>query len=489
MIEIIAIIFAIWLIILIFIKRKGKKYNLELAGPIIMWKTEKGKQFIEKISKKRFWKYYGNLSIIICVLAMIFTSLIILWNLYMSFKISPQRAPSPRLIIGIPGINPVIPIGYGIIALAIAIFIHEFSHGILARHGKIKVKSLGLLFLIFPIGAFVEPDEEELKKTTKIKRSRIFASGPASNIILALICLLLIAFVLAPSISPKLEGTVITTNAYGIKQWSLINEINGDQNIISKWQSIMPGSFCNLSYIYRNAKYETRILKGIYVMSTESNSPAEGKISKGAIIYAINGELLDNVKEFFDIMENTSAGEIVQISFYYNDTFYNSSIVLADKYEFIKNEEYKGKGFLGVRVVGLENIAININEFGNIYSPIKSNFLSFLALPFTGLSPPPSSLACLFTQSSCFWVIYNIIYWIFWLNFAIGTFNALPAIPLDGGYIFKDGISYIISKITRLKKDKLEKISSLLTTASSILILICIISIILIPRLRAFISF
>ncbi|MCD6331405.1 MAG: site-2 protease family protein, partial [Thermoplasmata archaeon] len=164
------------------------------------WKTEKGKRFIDSVAKKKLWKFYGNISIFICIVAMIFTTAIIIWNLIIAFKIPPQRAPSPRLILGIPGINPVIPIGYGILALAIAIVVHEISHGILARYGKIKVKSLGLLFLIVPIGAFVEPDEEQIKKTARKIRSRIFSAGPASNIVLAIVCILILSFILAPSI-------------------------------------------------------------------------------------------------------------------------------------------------------------------------------------------------------------------------------------------------------------------------------------------------
>jgi len=35
--------------------------------------------------------------------------------------------------------------------------------------------------------------------------------------------------------------------------------------------------------------------------------------------------------------------------------------------------------------------------------------------------------------------------WIFFLNFAIGTFNLLPMKPLDGGYLFENLLSYVVS--------------------------------------------
>ena len=49
-----------------------------------------------------------------------------------------------------------------------------------------------------------------------------------------------------------------------------------------------------------------------------------------------------------------------------------------------------------------------------------------------------------------FWILTNSLYWIFWINLMLGLTNVLPAVPLDGGYIFKDGMDYML---TRLRKD------------------------------------
>ena len=90
-------------------------------------------------------------------------------------------------MIGLPGLNPVIPLWYGILALVIAMVVHEFSHGILSRVADVKVKALGLLMFIFPVGAFVEPDEEEMKNMKKWERMRLYAAGPGSNMVIAII--------------------------------------------------------------------------------------------------------------------------------------------------------------------------------------------------------------------------------------------------------------------------------------------------------------
>ncbi|MEM3841263.1 MAG: site-2 protease family protein, partial [Candidatus Micrarchaeaceae archaeon] len=86
----------------------------------------------------------------------------------------------------IPGID--IPLAAGILALALMLIIHEFSHGILAKNAKVKLKSIGLVILgIIPMGAFVEPDEKEVLKLDRVKQTKIFAAGISANFIAMLV--------------------------------------------------------------------------------------------------------------------------------------------------------------------------------------------------------------------------------------------------------------------------------------------------------------
>ncbi|KAA0006129.1 MAG: peptidase M50 [Thermoplasmata archaeon] len=480
------IIFGIWVFLMYLTKVKGGEH-FTLVGPLIMWKTGKGKKFIDRIAKRKFWKGYGNAAIIITVIAMILTSLLVIWNVIISLKMPPQNAPSPRLIIGLPGINPVIPIGYGIIALAIAIIFHEFSHGILARAGKIKVNSLGLLFLILPIGAFVEPDEEQLMKVKRMKRARVFAAGPSTNIIIAIISILLLAFIFSPSIEPKENGIIAANNFENVERWSIISSLNGKviDNITSfekASNNMEAGKFYNITYFKNGKIHSEKYLHGIIVIDTISKSPARNVIDKGSVIYKINGIEMNNITVFENFMNTTHADQKINISCY-NGNFYNRSIVLANKYKFTYDEKDRGKGFIGIMVADISNIVVPSSYYPNLYNPFKTNFLFFIALPFRGLSPFPKEIMPLYNvpMATIFWPLLNFFYWIFWLNFALGTFNALPAIPLDGGYIFKDGVGYIIE---RMKFKKADKITSYVASAISTIVLLAIFSILLIPHLR-----
>ena len=58
--------FIIWAVALIF-NNKLSKYGFEIDFPIIMWRTERLRGFIKRISDKspRFWKYFMNFGIFI----------------------------------------------------------------------------------------------------------------------------------------------------------------------------------------------------------------------------------------------------------------------------------------------------------------------------------------------------------------------------------------------------------------------------------------
>jgi len=60
------------------------------------------------------------------------------------------------------------------------------------------VKDSGLIFFLFiPIGAFVELDEEELKKASPSSAGRILAAGAGSNFAVAVLALILMLLIVS----------------------------------------------------------------------------------------------------------------------------------------------------------------------------------------------------------------------------------------------------------------------------------------------------
>ncbi len=50
-----------------------------------------------------------------------------------------------------------------------------------------------------------------------------------------------------------------------------------------------------------------------------------------------------------------------------------------------------------------------------------------------------------------FWIA-NLLLWIGWINLYAGLFNCLPAVPLDGGHIFRDLVQSGFERVVNVQK-------------------------------------
>ena len=395
-----------------------KKYNISLFGPIIMWRTKRGRKLLDKLSRRRtFWRLYGNLAIAICTLSLLFMFLILVLGAYTAVTIRTEIVPPQNMLV-LPGINPIIPLWYGIFALAIAIILHEFTHGILARRVKIKLKSLGVLLFIIPIGAFVEPDEKDMEKVSRRDRSRIFAGGLTTNIIFGLLCAGIFSWGFMGSLEPMEDGVLV---------------LNVTDGFPAKEAGIEPGMIISdIEYVDPN----------------------------GTVVEHVDIKNKDDFSKFLDRRKNN---ETINMTIYDNHkTFWIDNITLVDKYNYTKWDEDRGAGFLGVGVRGagefVESLSYPVQSAGNNVTQRRINLAQYFFLPMdfkSKILPFHSPLIDAYEvtgplsvlPTSLFWILANVFFYLFWINILLGIFNALPAVPLDGGYVFKDGMSAILERL------------------------------------------
>jgi len=124
------------------------------------------------------------------MLGLVMKSFEIISNIFAHYTghLSVHATPGATLIL--PGVN--LPLFEGALALLVVMVIHEGSHGVLAVLRKIKVKSTGIvLFGFLPVGAFVEPDDNELMKAKSKYKSDVFVAGPTANLIGAVLLLII----------------------------------------------------------------------------------------------------------------------------------------------------------------------------------------------------------------------------------------------------------------------------------------------------------
>jgi membrane-associated protease RseP (regulator of RpoE activity) len=102
-----------------------------------------------------------------------------------------------------------------------------------------------------------------------------------------------------------------------------------------------------------------------------------------------------------------------------------------------------------------------------------------------------------FLGNDGYWITVNCFYWVFWINLMLGLTNALPAVPLDGGFVLKDlikeafirgkrrkiGLNGMLSDRPGLTEEQLDKIVGSIVIAASLIILFLILWQLIGPRL------
>jgi membrane-associated protease RseP (regulator of RpoE activity) len=205
----IAFIVFIALITLFLIFKRKKVAVQKLLFPLfyfVIYRTNIGIEWMDRVSKKHrnLVQLFGYSCIGFGFVGLVFISATILGSM-IKFFLAPATTDVGMVLVlpgtTIPGIG-YLSFFYFIISILILAVVHEFAHGVVARAHDLEIKSSGFAFLavLVPIipAAFVEPDEKKLMKREPVVQYSILSAGPISNVVLALVFLLLMVFVMAP---------------------------------------------------------------------------------------------------------------------------------------------------------------------------------------------------------------------------------------------------------------------------------------------------
>ncbi|MHC1630948.1 MAG: site-2 protease family protein [Methanotrichaceae archaeon] len=499
-----------------------KKFKISNWGPVIFFRTTRGLNLIDRLSgPKRLWKAAITAGIPLVILGMFlfFVMLILLDLVMMRAPPMPSIYTSPRNVLLIPGINQFIPIWYGWIALLVTMIVHEFSHGILCRVEGIKVNSMGLAILMAPVAAFVEPDEKELFGTEKKEaiasrsaRIRILSAGVIANFMVAAIAIMLFFGPVIGAIAPHDRVVVVDVvpdslgDIAGFQERMILMESNGiDVNTLSDLCAAQRSS-SRLTLLQDDREVNLKLKgppdRGVMIAYVFEDSPAERSgLKPNLIISKIDGVPTPNWVEFRNYMNTTRNGQEVTIQT--NQGTYHAKLT--------SNPDGTGTGFIGVGFAPVSIDAVYISgvtfatfpassflaELQNLPYRGPGGLLTLMGLPFTGLSgftemgflgfigwisnffEPAGWAESL--GNKVFWIA-NVLLWIGLINLYAGFFNCLPAVPLDGGHIFRDILHLSFQKIFH-SEIQAEKMTAALVTFMSWLIFSSLVFMIIAPYL------
>jgi membrane-associated protease RseP (regulator of RpoE activity) len=393
----IVLLLAVYALIAFYIHRKKLwQDHITFYGPLMAIKTDRVGFFDRFIPFSTFLRLYGTLGVVMVVLVSVLTTAMLLFSVQ---HIVVQRPPltmanDPKNALAIPGVNDFIPFTVAVwFGLFVTMIVHEFGHATLCRVEGIRVKSMGILLAVIPIGAFVEPDEEDQEKTTGLKKMRMFGAGITNNILVGVLCFALMIALLGFAVPVA-----------------------------------------------------TPLIKGVYV-----DSPAQAAgVPPNSVLVAVNGVSVSSRSDVTAVLDKTQPGQTIPLLIDNKGARKEYQLTLAS---WPKDMSEKTSGFMGVSYYDAPLVK---EQFGLFATPV--GIIMLLAIPIWTIMEPATwshfSLLTIDTVDTVmwqvpfaeFWFVVQLLFWCGWFNFVVGTFNALPLVPLDGGYIFKEGVDRIFDR-------------------------------------------
>jgi membrane-associated protease RseP (regulator of RpoE activity) len=205
-----------------------EKFGVEVAPLYLTYRTGRLNAFLKNTAAKRprLWKVMANVGVALAV-GEILLSVYLLGSNLLHFLYAPEQAQAvfpllPGITIGLQWFP------YLLIAIGLAITVHELAHGIVASLEGVAITSAGIIIAPITFGGFVEPDEEDFEKAGLVEKLRFLAAGSLSNLIVGLLVTLIATSLFVPGVGVLVRAVEENGPAYvaGVRPWDVIYGIN-----------------------------------------------------------------------------------------------------------------------------------------------------------------------------------------------------------------------------------------------------------------------
>ncbi|KUG20282.1 peptidase m50 [hydrocarbon metagenome] len=391
-IQILILLIALYALIAGYIRLKGLfPDRVAFYGPIMAIRSPRVGIFDAFTRFSAPLRIYGTLGVVMVVLVSVFISLMLFLSVQFTLIMQPEPTGiyEPQNILLLPGINEFVPATLAVwAAFVLTIAVHEFGHAILCRIEGIRVRSIGILLAVIPIGFFVEPDEEDLEASSGLPKARMFGAGITNNIVIGIIsfALLLSAF-----------GMAIPT--------------------------------------------DTPVVHGVY-----RDYPAElAGIPGNSVIRQINGIDVSTREDISRILETTDPGDRISLLVETGGALETYDLTLAPWPE---GYEDRTSGFMGIYYYDAPAIQQEVQNLGSPLGLLRLITVPF-DTGYGGqllriLAFDTAEQAYYETPFPAYWGVIHLLFWVGWININVGIFNAIPMLPLDGGHIMREGIERLL---------------------------------------------
>jgi membrane-associated protease RseP (regulator of RpoE activity) len=286
-------------------------------GPITTIHTQRGKAFLDWLAgPRRFWRAWANVGVGTALVVMVGAFAVLLGSALTSLQNpEPTAVNQPRNVLVIPGVNDFLPLSAApgiVFGLLVGLVVHEGGHGLLCRVEDIDIDSMGLaLFTLIPVGAFVEPDEDNRRAAGRGAQTRMFAAGVTNNFAVTIVAFALLFGPVIASIGVAPGAAVSDVFPGSAAEDAGID--GGDRITAVENESIANGSDLERTLERTDARTvsvevdgERRrtVERSLLVVASVPEGPAP--LDPGATITAVNGSPIHTVGQFRDAVRNSS---------------------------------------------------------------------------------------------------------------------------------------------------------------------------------------
>jgi membrane-associated protease RseP (regulator of RpoE activity) len=344
-----------------------------------------------------------------------------------------------------------------------------------------------------------------------------------ANFCVAFVALLLFFGPVLGAIAPLSDAMIVGINESSPAQFAGLQEdmvitqvddtnVTTGMDLLSYLETVEPGDSLRIHaskdsvvsvYDLKVPSSPEEFFGGVPVGGIVEGSPAEAAgIETGMTMLRINDTRMRSIASFINFMEGTKANQTIEVemlpSANYTGTLTENGTAIFDV-QLASHPSDGESGFLGV-IYGNDGV-LECPMLGiSIWMPQAKFYLEALkqipslldepvgwiilfGLPIYGFAGEGfRGFSGTITQFyhpvgwaeplgiGIFWIA-NSLLWIGWLNFYVGLFNCLPAVPLDGGHVFRDYSYSLVYRFTRNEAVS-ERVSNSITGSLSMLIML-----------------
>ena len=473
-----AIIMIIWYSALITLENNGTLDNWDatrVLGFILMIRTKKGRVILERVSKyRKFWRGFGEFSIWLCFIVMFGVMFLLIFSAILS-AFSPPEEPIPaKDLLLIPGVTSFVPFWWPVIALIIAIVIHEYGHAIQARVHGMRAKSFGLLLLgPLPMGAFFEPEIQEMTRAPRRERLRIYAAAPSINIVATYFVILLLSCTASGFVASEpglhAKGIIVDSGAEeaGLEPYEIITHLDGIHvpdydSFTDIMNSKSAGDEMNLSVLSRKNDIGDRESREIIVTLTDQ---LDYYLSQGIPTW-FEEQNCENEEQCTDIyIDYLNDNNIEQGNAFLGVSGISSGTSAVDGYKISSTDDLNPL---------LRTVLFILKPLELLGEPIRLEGHS-MPLEERELLESGDGIIASIIGTAGMLAIFDFLFWFAWINFILGFANLIPMVPFDGGQITRDSTHSIIKFFGKnMNPLRVEKIANRVSGLSSIIILLIV---------------